>query len=502
MTGTVYAILGGKDDVGATATAVALGTSLAEQARRVAVIDADFAGDGVGATLGLGDADATLGDVVGGDADLDDALVETAHGLQVLPGDDAVPHPTDVRSHALVRAADRVRERFDIVLVDLGTTAGTAAAFALERVDGVVLTTTPANDAIAAVADAATVARYHGADVLGTAFTKVPDGTEIDHRAAADALDSDVLALVPEDGAVRESADAGTSLLRHDPDSPAAMVYWQLAERLAAGDFDGEPVAYEQPGASDATDPGVADETGANGSDSTARQDAAAESASESAEQTVGSGTDESPDSEPSETPVDEESPATAAAADEDAGEEPVAAVAPDGVAEEEPTTGDDDGDETPDDADGDDAGDDTAPDGIDSDGTADDATAATAEADNTTANEFSWDDGSASSSDDGDGSPAESNLQGSEEGAEAADSEHVDDGRRPDGTDQENEHTGDNDPTQAEDAAEEQTDDDEMEAAFKATMDKVREQREEESDDKEDTDDEDDSGGMFGIGG
>ncbi|MFC6730703.1 MinD/ParA family protein, partial [Natronoarchaeum mannanilyticum] len=84
MTGNVYAILGGRGDVGATTTAAALGASLAETAHRVAVIDANFDDEGVGAVLDLGDPERGLRDVLRGDADLDEALVEASHGLQVL----------------------------------------------------------------------------------------------------------------------------------------------------------------------------------------------------------------------------------------------------------------------------------------------------------------------------------------------------------------------------------------------------------------------------------
>jgi septum site-determining protein MinD len=241
MTGDVYAVIGGRGGTGTTTTVVALGASLAETSHRVAVVDADFESEGITARLDLPDEGATLQDVLQGDADLDAALADGPHGLQVLPSDAAPPEPTDVRSHALVRAADAVREQFDAVFVDLGAGGGVSTAVVLDRVGDVVLTTTHESDAVAATADAATVARHHGATVLGTVLTQVPTDATLDSEALSEAVGTDLLALVPDDRAVPESALAGASLLRHDPDSEAAMVYWELAARLDDGD------AVEQP---------------------------------------------------------------------------------------------------------------------------------------------------------------------------------------------------------------------------------------------------------------
>jgi len=128
------------------------------------------------------------------------------------------------------------------VFVDLGAGGGVSTAVVLDRVGDVVLTTTHENDAVAATADAATVARHHGATVLGTVLTQVPTDATLDSEALSEAVGTDLLALVPDDRAVPESALAGASLLRHDPDSEAAMVYWELAARLDDGDAVEQPV--------------------------------------------------------------------------------------------------------------------------------------------------------------------------------------------------------------------------------------------------------------------
>ena len=244
MTGHVYAVVGGREGAGVTTTALALGASLAEMSHRVGIVDADFGDEGIAAALDLPDG-PRLRDVLRGEVDLADALVEGPHGIEILPSEPGVPEPTDVRLHALVRATSKVRERFDVVLIDLGAGGGVPAAVALERADEVLLATPPDFDAVTAAADAATTARHHGADVLGTVLTRTSPDTGLGRDALRETLGTELLALVPEDEAVPESAAERTSLLHHDPDSRAAMVYWELAMRLVDGDADGLPVVAD-----------------------------------------------------------------------------------------------------------------------------------------------------------------------------------------------------------------------------------------------------------------
>jgi len=524
MTGNVYAILGGRGDVGATATAVALGASLAETAHRVAVIDANFEGEGVGTALDLGDPERGLRDVLRGDADFDDALVEAPHGVQVLPSGDVAPAPTDVRSHALVRAADRVRERFDFVLLDLGAASGTAAALALERVDGAILATTPEDDAIAAVADAATVARYHGADVLGTTFTKIPEGTAIDYEAAAEAIGTDVIAMVPEDDAVAESAAAGASLLRHDPDSPAAMVYWELATRLADGDLGDEPVVHEPPSGGAADENSTASEPQRQERAADAGETAAEESpepssrAGEQRSQKAGDATAPEPDGA-NDAPTDDAEPVASpepAVADE----QDAAAASAHGDAAEQPSRSSGSAPSRRDDSQG--SGDsDPAAEGSASERGSpapdDEPTATDSEPDGerggeSSKNEFSWDEDpieadETGGDETGGGETGSDEMGGDEMGGDemggSAEPPLDDDsglGEEQDGSG--TEPPRETDPESADGSEADGSDDgDDIDAAFKATMDKVRDQREEEADDEDDEDGDEESAGMFGIG-
>lgn len=231
MTATVFAFLGGRDRIGTTTTAVSVGVSMAETATRVAVIDAAFDSDGIEAVLGVSGDDG-IRSVLRGDATLDEAMVTGPHGVDYLPSGSERPATTDVRTHRLLRAAETMRERYDVVLLDLGHGGGVDVAMGIELADETILVGGSAEDDLSATADVATVVRQHGCSIRGTVLSRVPSVQALDIVDLTERLRTDVLAVVPEDDAVPAAAAAGQSLLRYDPDSDAAMVYWQLASTL------------------------------------------------------------------------------------------------------------------------------------------------------------------------------------------------------------------------------------------------------------------------------
>lgn len=270
---------------------------MAETATRVAVVDAAFESDGVESLLDL-DADAGIRSVLRGDATLEEAMVTGPHGVDYLPAGSERPATTDIRTHRLARAARRLRERYDVVMLDLGTGGGVTLAMGLELADEAILVSGSAEDDLAATAETATVVRYHGCGIRGTVLSRVPSVQAVDTVGVTGTLETDLLAVVPDDDAVRSAAEAGQSLLRHDPDSDAAMVYWQLASTLTgAGGLTG-PVLPASAADGDSETERGSDSAGPGGgsdapADSTATVDAAEDDPGDTP---VGEGSDGSED--------------------------------------------------------------------------------------------------------------------------------------------------------------------------------------------------------------
>jgi flagellar biosynthesis protein FlhG len=120
----VIAVTGGKGGVGKTSVAVNLATSLLATGRRVMLLDGDLGLANVDVFLGLSPRH-TMAHVLSGERTLDEIIVESPQGLQVVPGASGVADLANLSaagSLALVQAFSALSARVDTLVVD--TSAG------------------------------------------------------------------------------------------------------------------------------------------------------------------------------------------------------------------------------------------------------------------------------------------------------------------------------------------------------------------------------------------
>ncbi len=145
---TILALANQKGGVGKTTTAISLGAALAELGERVLLVDMDPQGSlGVGLGLEPHGQDATIYDLLmNSGATLDDVLVETdVPGLHLLPANidlaaaELLLVQEVAREQALQRVLDRLRYRYDRIIVDCPPSLGLLTINGLTAADGVLV---------------------------------------------------------------------------------------------------------------------------------------------------------------------------------------------------------------------------------------------------------------------------------------------------------------------------------------------------------------------------
>jgi len=122
----VIAVTGGKGGVGKTSVAVNLATTLATTGRRVMLLDGDLGLANVDVFLGLSPRH-TMAHVLSGERTLEEIILESPHGIHVVPGASGVAEMASLSAAAhlsLVQAFSGLSTRLDTLIVD--TSAGIA----------------------------------------------------------------------------------------------------------------------------------------------------------------------------------------------------------------------------------------------------------------------------------------------------------------------------------------------------------------------------------------
>jgi len=250
----VYAIASGKGGVGKSSVTVNLALAMAAEGRSVGIVDADVYGHSVPAMLGVADSRPTQ---------VEDLImpVPTESGVRVISigmlkprRDQVVAWRGPMLDRALVQMlADVFWGDLDVLLLDLPPGTGDVAISLGQHLPGaqVVVVTTPQEAAAEVAERAGTMASMMHQRVVGVvenmSYLACPHcgpshrievfGAGGGDRVAATlsqrfGYDVPVLAQVPLEPGLRAAGDAGTPIVRADPESPAAVALHEAATRL------------------------------------------------------------------------------------------------------------------------------------------------------------------------------------------------------------------------------------------------------------------------------
>ncbi|HEY4369356.1 MAG TPA: MinD/ParA family protein [Steroidobacteraceae bacterium] len=236
----VIAVTGGKGGVGKTSVAVNLATALGSTGRRVMLLDGDLGLANVDVFLGMSPRH-TMAHVLSGERSLEEIIVESPHGIQVVPGASGIADLANLSAAAhlnLVQAFSTLSTRVDVMIVDTAAGISHSVVQFTQASQHVLLVVC---DEPASLTDAyaliKVLSRSHGVTRFGVLANMVrnPGEGEILFqkllRVAAKFLDVtlDYVGEIPEDPYLRRAIREQRPVITAFPSSPATRAFKKLA---------------------------------------------------------------------------------------------------------------------------------------------------------------------------------------------------------------------------------------------------------------------------------
>ena len=239
------AVTSGKGGVGKTSIATNLAVAFARRGCRVLLVDGDLAMANVDLMLGVV-PQKNLGDVIFGNASIEEVVLETVEGIRLLPSGSGVEELADLddlRRERLLHELSKLERDVDLILMDTGSGIARQTIHFARAADQIVVVTTPEptafSDAYATLKVLSRGRLVGRPGIVVNMVTSAEEGRETERRIRVVAerflrIKPEYLGHVLLDAAVGKAVRKQQPLLRAFPRSPASACIEDLAERLLA----------------------------------------------------------------------------------------------------------------------------------------------------------------------------------------------------------------------------------------------------------------------------
>jgi len=235
----VYAIVSGKGGVGKTSAAINLGTSLTKLGEDVIVVDGNLTTPNIGIHLGAPIVPVTLNHVLNNEAKLEDAIYEHESGTKIIPASLSLKETEKINYKKLVDLIKRLKRITEHVIIDSAAGLGEEAKHAIKAADEIIIITNPEISAVTDALKTIKLAEEMNKPIKGVIISRY-EGKRIEMSIPniKDMLETQILGIIPEDEAVKESQVLKNPVVITHPRSRAAENYINASKRILGHEVD------------------------------------------------------------------------------------------------------------------------------------------------------------------------------------------------------------------------------------------------------------------------
>ncbi|AMM53654.1 cell division ATPase MinD [Pyrococcus kukulkanii] len=230
----IISIVSGKGGTGKTTVTANLSVALGERGKKVLAVDGDLTMANLSLVLGVDDADVTLHDVLAGEAKIEDAIYMTQFdNVYVLPGAVDWEHVIKADPRKLPDVIKSLKDQYDFILIDCPAGLQLDAMSAMLSGEEALLVTNPEISCLTDTMKVGVVLKKAGLAILGFVLNRYGrTEKDIPPEAAEEVMEVPLLAVIPEDPAIREGTLEGIPAVKYKPESEGAKAFVKLAEEV------------------------------------------------------------------------------------------------------------------------------------------------------------------------------------------------------------------------------------------------------------------------------
>lgn len=239
----VLSVTSGKGGVGKSNVVANLAMALAEQDKKVLIVDADLGVGNLDVLLGLS-PQYNLNHVLSGECSLSEIIVEVNQNIKLIPAGSGVQEYTSLGQHEklkLLDELDMLEETFDVMIIDTEAGISDNVTYFTVAAQEIIVVVSPEptsiTDAYALIKLLATRYSEHHFKVLVNMARDSEDALEVFRKLANVAgrfldISLDYLGCVVRDERLVEAVKKQKAVFELFPDSEAASCFSTLAKRI------------------------------------------------------------------------------------------------------------------------------------------------------------------------------------------------------------------------------------------------------------------------------